>query len=218
MTLSSCTAIAGTNIALVKYWGKRDAVLNLPATGSLSLTLKELGTRTTVRFGAHSGAEDRVRFNGQDPDPATRARIVAFLDLVRERAGIKAPAEVVTENSVPTAAGLASSASGFAALALAASRAAGLALDPAQLSALARRGSGSAARSIFGGFVEMRPGVFADGTDAVAAALPEGDKLAGPPGGRHHRRGRKSDRIDGRDGTHGADVSVLRGMDRLRCS
>jgi diphosphomevalonate decarboxylase len=175
MTLSSCTAIAGTNIALVKYWGKRDAALNLPATGSLSLTLKELGTRTTVRFGAHSGTEDRVRLNGQDPDAATRTRIVAFLDLVRERAGIKALAEVVTENSVPTAAGLASSASGYAALALAASRAAGLALVPAQLSALARRGSGSAARSIFGGFVEMRPGVFSDGTDAVAVAVAEGE-------------------------------------------
>ncbi|MBC8131919.1 MAG: diphosphomevalonate decarboxylase, partial [Deltaproteobacteria bacterium] len=96
----------------------------------------------------------------------------------RERAGISARAEVVTENSVPTAAGLASSASGFAALALAASRAAGLTLVPPQLSALARRGSGSAARSIFGGFVEMRPGAFADGSDAVAAPIPEGDGWA----------------------------------------
>jgi diphosphomevalonate decarboxylase len=173
--LSSCTAVAGTNIALVKYWGKRDAALNLPATGSLSLTLKELGTRTTVRFGSHLGPEDRVRLNGRDPDDNTRMRIGAFLDLVRARAGVAAHAEVVTENSVPTAAGLASSASGFAALAVAASRAAGLALIPAQLSALARRGSGSAARSIFGGFVEMRPGVFADGSDAVAASISEGD-------------------------------------------
>jgi diphosphomevalonate decarboxylase len=173
--LTSCTAIAGTNIALVKYWGKRDTNLNLPAAGSLSLTLKELGTRTTVRFGAHIGVEDRVRMNGRDPDESTRARIVAFLDLVRARAGIKARAEVVTENSVPTAAGLASSASGFAALALAASRAAGLNMVSAQLSALARRGSGSAARSIFGGFVEMRAGVFPDGSDAVAAPLSEGD-------------------------------------------
>ena len=175
MKLSSCTAVAGTNIALVKYWGKRDPALNLPAAGSLSLTLKELGTRTTVRFGSHLGSEDRVRLNGRDPDDSTRTRIGTFLDLVRERAGITAHAEVVTENSVPTAAGLASSASGFAALAVAASRAAGLALVPAQLSALARRGSGSAARSIFGGFVEMQPGVFADGSDAVAASISEGD-------------------------------------------
>ncbi len=175
MKLSSCTAVAGTNFALVKYWGKRDVPLNIPATGSLSLTLKELGTRTTVRFGAHLGPEDRVRLNGGDPNDTARARIVKFLDLVRGQAGITARAEVVTENSVPTASGLASSASGFAALALAASRAAGLTLDPAQLSALARRGSGSAARSIFGGFVEMHPGVLADGTDAVAAPIPQGD-------------------------------------------
>jgi diphosphomevalonate decarboxylase len=175
--LSSCTAVAGTNIALVKYWGKRDAALNIPAAGSLSLTLKEMGTRTTVRFGEQLGPGDRIRMNGRDPDEGARKRVVAFLDLVRERAGIQARAEVVTENSVPTAAGLASSASGFAALALAASRAAGLTMVPAQLSALARRGSGSAARSIFGGFVEMRAGVFSDGADAVAVAVPDGESL-----------------------------------------
>ena len=170
-----CTAVAGTNIALVKYWGKRDARLNLPAAGSLSLTLKELGTRTTVRFGAHLAEGDRVRLNGRDADEKTRTRVVAFLDLIRVLAGMDARAEVVTENTVPTAAGLASSASGFAALALAASRAAGLSLTPAELSALARRGSGSAARSIFGGFVVMNPGVLADGSDAVAAPLADGD-------------------------------------------
>jgi diphosphomevalonate decarboxylase len=174
----SCTAMAGTNIALIKYWGKRNAALNLPAAGSLSLTLNELGTRTTVRFGADLGAEDRIELNGADPDPATRAKIVAFLDVVRAEARLAARAEVVTENTVPTAGGLASSASGFAALALAASRAAGLALAPAQLSALARRGSGSAARSIFGGFVEMRPGTLSDGTDAVAVPVPLGDGWA----------------------------------------
>jgi diphosphomevalonate decarboxylase len=171
----SCTAVAGTNIALVKYWGKRDVALNLPAAGSLSLTLDELGTRTTVRFDAGLGPEDRIKLNGAEPDETTRARIVAFLDLVRDQARIGTPAEVATENTVPTAGGLASSASGFAALALAASRAAGLALAPAQLSALARRGSGSAARSIFGGFVEMRPGTLLDGTDAVAVPVPQGD-------------------------------------------
>lgn len=175
MKLSSCTAIAGTNIALVKYWGKRDTALNLPAAGSLSLTLRELGTRTTVRFGAQLGPHDRVRLNGNEADEPTRNRIVSFLDLVRAQAGIQARAEVVTENSVPTAAGLASSASGFAALAVAASRAAGLALSPTELSVLSRRGSGSAARSIFGGFVEMHPGARDDGTDAAATAIAEGD-------------------------------------------
>lgn len=176
MKVSFCTAIAGTNIALVKYWGKRNKELNLPAAGSLSLTLKELGTRTTVRFGKHIGVEDRVRLNGHDADDTTRRRVIAFLDIVRGLASIDTRAEVVTENSVPTAAGLASSASGFAALALAASRAAGLMLSPERLSALARRGSGSAARSIFDGFAEMQPGTRDDGRDAYAVAIPDADQ------------------------------------------
>jgi len=162
----------------VKYWGKRDAALNLPATGSLSLTLRELDTRTTVRFVEALGPTDRVRLNGRELDGRARARVVAFLDLVRARAGLDARAEVITENSVPTAAGLASSASGFAALALAASRAAGLTLTVEETSALARRGSGSAARSIFGGFVEMHAGARADGADAFASPIPEGDGWA----------------------------------------
>jgi len=169
-----CTAVAGTNIALVKYWGKRGGACNLPAAGSLSLTLQELGTRTTVRFDQQLGA-DRVRLNGQDAAEGMRARASVFLDLVRQQAGITAAAEVVTDNTVPTAAGLASSASGFAALALAASRAAGLALSPEALSVLARRGSGSAARSIFGGLVEMQAGTREDGSDAYARPLPDGD-------------------------------------------
>ncbi len=166
----SCTAVAGTNIALCKYWGKRDAALNLPATGSLSLTLAEMGTRTTVRFGGVSGG-DRVRLGGAPADQRFAFRVSQFLDVVRKQAGISDAAEVVTENSVPTAAGLASSASGFAALALAASRAAGLMLAPPALSGLARLGSGSAARSIFGGFVEMARGERADGGDAVAHVI-----------------------------------------------
>jgi len=170
----SCTAVAGTNIALVKYWGKRSGPFNLPAAGSLSLTLRELDTRTTVRFDEQPGA-DRVRLNGQDADEGMRRRVSAFLDIVRQQAGLTAAADVVTENTVPTAAGLASSASGFAALALAASRAAGLALPPEALSVLARRGSGSAARSIFGGLVEMQAGTREDGSDAYARPLSGGD-------------------------------------------
>lgn len=170
----SVTAHAGTNIALVKYWGKRDAALNLPAAGSLSLTLANLGSETTVRFAPDAGdatGRDRVLFAGAPAEPKFAARVQRFVDLVRTRARIQLPAEVATTNSVPTAAGLASSAAGFAALALAASRAAGLRLSPAELSQLARRGSGSAARSIFGGFVEMSAGTRADGADAVAHAL-----------------------------------------------
>lgn len=109
--------------------------------------------------------------DGAPADDAFAARVRRFLDLVRARAGIDLPALVATTNTVPTAAGLASSASGFAALALAASRAAGLALSLAELSALARRGSGSAARSVFGGFVEMQPGRRPDGGDALACPL-----------------------------------------------
>jgi diphosphomevalonate decarboxylase len=170
----SATAVAGTNIALVKYWGKRDEVLNLPATGSLSLTLDRLGTRTRVAFDGGDGARDRVTLDGAPASEKVAARVTTFLDRVRARAGIAARATVVTDNSVPTAAGLASSASGFAALALAATAAAGLDLAATELSVLARLGSGSAARSIFGGFVEMVRGARADGSDAAAHPLDAG--------------------------------------------
>jgi diphosphomevalonate decarboxylase len=173
--LTSATGVAGTNIALVKYWGKRDEALNLPATGSLSLTLDRLGTRTRVAFDGGDGARDRVTLDGAPAAEKVAARVSAFLDRVRARAGIAARATVVSENSVPTAAGLASSASGFAALAVAAARAADLELSPTELSVLARLGSGSAARSIFGGFVEMARGAAADGSDAAAGPIPEGD-------------------------------------------
>jgi diphosphomevalonate decarboxylase len=172
--MMTATAVAGTNIALVKYWGKRDEVLNLPATGSLSLTLDRLGTRTRVTFDGGDGAHDRVTLDGAAAVEKVAARVTTFLDRVRARAGIAARATVVTDNSVPTASGLASSASGFAALALAATGAAGLALAPTELSVLARLGSGSAARSIFGGFVEMARGARADGSDAAAHPLDGG--------------------------------------------
>lgn len=163
------SALAHPNIALVKYWGKRDARLNLPVAGSLSLTLAGVETRTTVTFDS-SLTEDRVLLDGEE---CTRApaglRISAFLDLVASESKIaRNPALVETHNSFPTAAGLASSASGFAALALASTKALGLDRSREELSILARQGSGSAARSLFGGFAEMKAGVLADGTDAHA--------------------------------------------------
>jgi diphosphomevalonate decarboxylase len=170
----SVTARAGINIALVKYWGKRDPALNLPATGSLSLTLADLGSETTVRFAPDAKSPeggDRISVDGEPAQPRFAQRVRRFLDLVRRAAHLDLPADVTTRNTVPTAAGLASSAAGFAALALAASRAAGMELSPSELSALARQGSGSAARSIFGGFVEMAPGERSDGSDACARAL-----------------------------------------------
>lgn len=164
------TARACANIALVKYWGKRDAALNLPAAGSLSLTLDALTTVTTVRFDPALAA-DEMRLGGAPAPAGALARTATFLELVRTMAGVTARAAVDTVNHFPTASGLASSASGFAALALAATRAAGLRLDGAALSRLARQGSGSAARSIFGGFVRMHAGVRADGEDAFATAI-----------------------------------------------
>lgn len=166
----AATAVAHPNIALVKYWGKRDEALNLPCVGSLSITLDHIRTHTRVAFVEEPGA-DRVQLNGQ---PADARRVTALLDLLRARAGVAWRAEVVSDNNFPTAAGLASSASGFAALSVAGAQALGLALSPADLSALARRGSGSAARSIFGGFVEWARGERADGTDSVAHALLDG--------------------------------------------
>lgn len=163
------TAAATSNIALVKYWGKRDVALNLPATGSISVTLDRLTSRTAVRFDAALD-EDVFRFDGAEA-PAMGRRVSGFLDLVRELADTPLRARVDTHNDFPTGAGLASSASGFAALALACDEALGLHLSSAQLSALARRGSGSAARSLIGGFAEMRPGSAADGSDAHAVQL-----------------------------------------------
>ncbi len=164
------TALAQTNIALVKYWGKGDAANNVPATASLSLTLAELGTRTTVEW-TDAIAEDEVVLGGRALEGRPRERVVRFLELLRTRHGIAGRARVSSENTVPTGAGLASSASGFAALALAGTRAAGVVLDPTALSALARRGSASAARSIFGGFATLEPGTRADGEDTVARPL-----------------------------------------------
>lgn len=163
-------ALAHANIALIKYWGKRDPVLNLPAVGSISITLKELFTRTEVRF-TEELVNDRFILNGEHKDINQHVRIKKFLDLIRERSDIQFRAEIISENNFPTGAGLASSASGFAALTLASCKAAGLELSKKEMSILARIGSGSAPRSIFGGFVEMNVGVTPDGCDSYATQI-----------------------------------------------
>lgn len=161
---------ACANIALVKYWGKREPKLNLPARGSLSLTLDALKTFTEVA--PTPGLEaDTLEIDGVAKSGRALARVVEFLDLVRAQApastrGLRA--HVRSRTTFPVAAGLASSASGFAALAGAARDAYGLDLDDVALSGLARQGSGSAARSVFGGFVRMDAGRALDGHDAVA--------------------------------------------------
>lgn len=166
------TAIAHPNIALAKYWGKRPFGHNLPAVPSLSVTLAGLTTTTTVAFD-DALAEDELLLGGARAAAADTRRVTGLLDRVRAAAGVRARARVESANDFPTAAGLASSASGFAALALAASAAAGLTTAPEAVSDLARRTSVSAARSAFGGFVELRAGV--QGDEALAAA-----PLAGP--------------------------------------
>ena len=158
MTITA-TASANTNIALIKYWGKADESLAIPATSSLSLTLGGTRTTTTVSFDGGTGGEDAVTINGTTPGGTARERVVRFLDLVRSRVGMTIRASVTSSSTVPLAAGLASSAAGFAALAAAATRAAGMRLDERALSRLARRGSGSATRSIFGGLVLWNAGV-----------------------------------------------------------
>jgi diphosphomevalonate decarboxylase len=156
---TQATAVAHPNIALVKYWGKRDRALNLPATSSLSVTLDRFETRTTVSWGVEN---DEVVLDGQRVTGKPARRVLDFLDLVDEdRPNVR----VVSASNFPVAAGLASSSSAFSALALAASAAAGQALEPAALSVLARRGSGSACRSLWGGFVHWTRGERADGLD-----------------------------------------------------
>ncbi len=162
-------AFAPSNIALCKYWGKRNEELNLPVTSSLSISLGSLGTKTTVSL---AGRRDVVTLNGKK-QPATSEfaqGVSRFLDLVRphRRAGFR----VDTWNSIPTAAGLASSASGFAALAMALDDLFGWRLDRKQMSILARLGSGSASRSVYGGFVEWRAGKKSNGMDSYAALFP----------------------------------------------
>jgi diphosphomevalonate decarboxylase len=147
-------AVACSNIALVKYWGKSPRGGNLTAVPSLSLTLDALRTKTSVRFDDALPA-DRLRIGDEWASGRPLTRAVKLLDEVRALASTSARAEVVSQNDFPTASGLASSASGFAALALAAQAAAGLSLPAAEVSRLARRASASAARSLFPGFVEL---------------------------------------------------------------
>jgi len=157
MTIRTATALAHPNIATIKYWGNRDDALRLPVNGSISINLDELFTRTTISFQT-SLPFDELIINGHEVAGSALERVSLILDLVRQMAGIKERAEIVSENNFPSGAGIASSASAFAALALASSKAAGLDLSERELSRMARRGSGSAARSIPNGFVEWQMG------------------------------------------------------------
>ena len=163
------TAVAHPNIALVKYWGKRDERLMLPHQSSLSVTLGQLQVSTTVEFGVE---QEEVTLHGKPAQGKERARVAEMLQRLRET--VKTPlgaAHVSSVGNFPAAAGLASSAAGFAALAVAARAAAGLLLDVREASMLARLGSGSASRSIQGGFCVWRRGQASDGSDSYASQL-----------------------------------------------
>lgn len=164
------TAKAHTNIALIKYWGKRNEELILPTNSSLSITLDLFYTETTVEFDERL-TTDIFYLNGEEKGTDETAKVSRFLNHVRKLTGDTRFAIVSSQNHVPTAAGFASSASGYAALAAASSKALGLELDGKELSKLARRGSGSACRSIYGGFVEWKKGVKEDGCDSYAVPI-----------------------------------------------
>ncbi|HFI0578088.1 TPA: diphosphomevalonate decarboxylase [Streptococcus suis] len=172
MTKQTGIARAHTNIALIKYWGKRDKELFLPMNSSLSLTLDAFYTDTKVVFDPELTA-DEFYLNGSLQKEKEMLKISRFLDLFCEYIGERAFARVESLNFVPTAAGLASSASAFAALALATATALDLDLSPATLSTLARRGSGSSTRSLFGGFVEWDMGTGSE--DSMAHPIDDAD-------------------------------------------
>ncbi|MBU6948344.1 diphosphomevalonate decarboxylase [Staphylococcus haemolyticus] len=150
-------ARAHTNIALIKYWGKADEALIIPMNNSLSVTLDRFYTETRVTFD-ETLTEDQFILNGEAVNAKESAKIQRYMEMIRKEAGISEHALIESENFVPTAAGLASSASAYAALAGACNEALQLGLSDKDLSRLARRGSGSASRSIYGGFAEWEKG------------------------------------------------------------
>ena len=170
--MTVANAIAHPNIALIKYWGNRDDLLRLPSNGSISMNLDGLYARTQVAFDPLL-SQDTLFLNGKDETGQALTRMAGFLDLVRRLGNIHIYAQATSDNNFPTGAGLASSAAAFAALSLAATHALGLNLDEKELSRLARRGSGSACRSIPGGFVEWLAGVDDLSSYAVSIAPPD---------------------------------------------
>lgn len=164
------TAKAHTNIALIKYWGKRNEFLKLPMNNSLSLTLDALATTTTVEFRTDI-ASDLFYLNDSEVHGEEYNRVSRFLQFIRDYSDQRKYAVVHSVNQVPTAAGFASSASGFAALGAASTKALALDINEEELSRLTRFGSGSACRSIHGGIVEWRQGERVDGSDSFSVQL-----------------------------------------------
>src|SRR3972149_1349007 len=172
MPVSKATSISNSNIAFIKYWGNRNHNLRLPVTGSLSMNLGGLHTRTTVAFDSGLSADVVVLDNAAQSPEAAR-RVSEHLDRVRQLANITTRARVDSQNNFPAGTGIASSASGFAALTVAPRAAAGLRLSERELSILARQGSGSASRSIPAGFVGWQAGTNKDDSFAFSIAPPD---------------------------------------------
>ena len=164
--MQSVTVQTHANISLIKYWGKRDEILFLPTKSSLCIALSELTTTTSITDAASD--QDEISINWQTAPEASRKKIVDFITLFRTMYGIKQVFSITTHNNFPTAAGLASSSSGFAALALALNAFCNLNLSEQELSVLARQGSGSACRSVCGGFITWHKGQNVLGTDSYA--------------------------------------------------
>jgi diphosphomevalonate decarboxylase len=168
VTKTEGKAYAPVNIALIKYWGKRNSELNLPITDSLSVGLRTLGTQTRISI---CDGQDQITLNGLllATDHPFSQRTSRYLDLFRTSPNMGFVID--TQNDVPTGAGLASSASGYAALVLALDDLFNWQLDKTQLSVLARIGSGSASRSLWDGLVHWQAGKQADGMDSYAVPL-----------------------------------------------
>ncbi|MBI2020596.1 diphosphomevalonate decarboxylase [Candidatus Daviesbacteria bacterium] len=180
------TAIAPSNIAFVKYWGKKDEILRLPLHGSISMTLSNLLTTTTVEFSSDFKkdqvtlltSEVRAGLRQDHTSEVSADRVIKHLDRIKKMANINLKAKVVSNNNFPIGTGLSSSASGFAALTLAATKAAGLNLSERELSIVARQGAGSACRSIPGGFVEWLDGNTSESSYAKQIFPPNHWKIA----------------------------------------
>ena len=172
MPTFTATATAHPNIAFIKYWGNRDDSLRVPANGSISMNLGALTTRTRVTFDSYL-PEDIFDLNGTRQSGAALKRVTSHLNLIRGIRGVSMHAHVLSENNFPTGSGIASSASAFAALTLAATTALGMQVSEKDLSRIARRGSGSACRSIPAGFVEWTAGTSDRDSYAFSIASPD---------------------------------------------
>ena len=151
------TAVAPANIAFIKYWGKKDEALRIPANTSISMNLSAAQTITTVCY-SRENTSDTVLFVGEDASKDETQRVIAHINRIRARTGLHMFVKVMTKNTFPKGTGIASSASGFAALTVAGCAAAGLFLPEKEITILARLGSGSACRSVPDGFVEWKTG------------------------------------------------------------